>query len=82
MSSTVSRSRRGLRVVAHTGLGVMLAATLSLAGPGGGTASASTAEDCASHGHSSARVGWGAAQGQDPNSVTAAAAQRMDEQLQ
>jgi hypothetical protein len=60
----------------------MLAATLSLAGPGGGTASASTAEDCASHGHSSARVGWGAAQGQDPNSVTAAAAQRMDEQLQ
>ena len=83
MSSSIHIPGRWLRASAHAGLGVVLAATLNLAGPAGGTASAAAAgEDCPPEGHSAARVGLGSHHGQDPNSVTAAAAQRMDDQLQ
>jgi hypothetical protein len=82
MALTINRPHRWLRASAHAGVGVALAATLGLAGPAGRAASAPAAQDCAPTGASSARVGWGAAHGQDPNSVTAAAAARMDKALQ
>lgn len=81
MALTVHQPRRWRRASAHAGLVVALAATLGLAGPASSTATASAEQDCVPTGHSSARVGWGSAHGEDPNSVTAEAAERMDEAL-
>lgn len=82
MSLTNSRPRRWVRAAKHMGLAVALAATLSFAGPGGTTAAATPDEECRPMGGaSSARVGWGAAHGQDANSVDAATAQRINASL-
>jgi hypothetical protein len=75
-----------LRASVHAGLGLALAATLGAASGGGAAQADSPAaaaeKVCTSSGLSHARVGPGGSEGEDPNSVSAAEAQRMEDALQ
>jgi hypothetical protein len=85
------QARRWLRRSAHAGVGLALAVTLGVNGSAGGTVQAAAdagvrAKACApsgaTAGASAARVARGSSNGQDPNSVTAATAGRMESALQ